>query len=79
VNLSWNADNSPDVTGYNVYRRVGTSGSYARINSSLVPATGYTDTSVTDGLTYFYETTAVNSSGEESSRSAAVQAIIPSP
>ncbi len=79
VSLSWNADGSPNVTGYNVYRRVGSSGSYARMNASLISATAYTDTSVTDGTTYYYETTAVNSSGEESAPSAAVQAVIPPP
>jgi hypothetical protein len=79
VNLSWNADGSPNVTGYNVYRSTGSSGTYAKINSSLIAATAYTDTSVSDGTTYYYETTAVNSSGEESARSTAVQAVIPPP
>jgi hypothetical protein len=79
VSLSWNADNSPSVTGYNVYRRAGSSGSYTRINTSLIAATDYIDTSVTDGSTYYYETTAVNSSGEESAPSTAVQAVIPPP
>jgi hypothetical protein len=79
VNLSWNADGSPNVTGYNVYRRVGSSGGYTRINSSLISVTAYTDTSVSDGTTYYYETTAVNSSGEESVPSSPVQAVIPPP
>jgi hypothetical protein len=79
VGLSWNADQSPNVTGYNVYRRQGTSGNYSRINSSLVPTTDYNDASVSDGLTYYYETTAVNSSGEESAPSSPVQAVIPPP
>jgi hypothetical protein len=79
VNLSWNADGSPNVTGYNVYRRVGTSGGYTRINSALISVTSYTDTSVSDGTTYYYETTAINSSGEESVPSSAVQAVIPPP
>jgi hypothetical protein len=79
VSLSWNADGSPNVSGYNVYRRTGSSGTYSKINSSLVPSTAYTDSSVSDGTTYYYETTAVNSSGEESTPSAAVQAVIPPP
>jgi hypothetical protein len=79
VSLTWNADGSPNVTGYNVYRRTGSSGTYTRINSSLIASTAYTDTSVTDGTTYYYETTAVNSGGEESAPSAAVQAVIPPP
>jgi hypothetical protein len=79
VSLSWNADGSPNVVGYNVYRRIGTSGSFSQINTALVPVTTYMDTSVTDGETYYYETTAVNSSGEQSSPSATVQAVIPPP
>jgi hypothetical protein len=79
VSLSWNADGSSNVIGYNVYRRTGTSGSFSQINTALVPVTTYMDTSVTDGETYYYETTAVNSSGEQSSPSASVLAVIPPP
>jgi hypothetical protein len=79
VSLSWNASTSPNVTGYNIYRRTGTSGGYTKINTAVNSTTSYVDTSVTDGLTYYYETTAVNSSGEESAASAAVQAVIPAP
>src|SRR5579872_536279 len=68
VSLSWNASTSPDISGYNIYRRAGTSGSFIKINSGLDPVTIYLDTAVTDGLTYYYETTAVNSSNEESAR-----------
>jgi hypothetical protein len=79
VNVSWTASTSPDIEGYNVYRRTGTSGRYVKINSSLDPATTYNDTNVTDGQTYYYEATAVNSGGEESAASADVVAQIPSP
>jgi hypothetical protein len=77
VSLSWNSSTSPNVVGYNIYRRTGTSGSYTKINTALNATTAYVDTAVTDGLTYFYETTAVNSSEEESAPSSAVQAVIP--
>jgi hypothetical protein len=77
VNLSWIASTSPDVVGYNVYRRTGTTGSYTQINTLLNTAIVYTDSAVVDGQTYYYETTAVNSSNEESARSSAVQAVIP--
>src|SRR5580658_3561630 len=79
VNLSWVASTSPDVVGYNVYRRTGTTGSYTQINTVLNTTTVYTDASVADGQTYYYETTAVNSSNEESVRSTAVEAVIPAP
>jgi fibronectin type 3 domain-containing protein len=35
----------------------------------LDPSTAYTDSSVVSGTTYYYEATAVNSSGQESVRS----------
>jgi fibronectin type 3 domain-containing protein len=79
VSLSWVASTSPDVVGYNIYRRTGTSGSYTQINTALNTSTVFTDASVVDGQTYYYETTAVNSSNEESARSTAVQAVIPAP
>jgi fibronectin type 3 domain-containing protein len=67
VNLSWNA--SAGVAGYNVYRSTSSTGTYVRINSTLDANTAYTDSSVVSGQTYYYETTAVNSSGQESARS----------
>jgi hypothetical protein len=79
VNLSWTASTSPNVVGYNIYRSAATGGNYIQINTVLNATTDYIDTSVVDGQTYYYETTAVNSSGEESARSSAVEAVIPPP
>ncbi len=64
VDLYWNA--SSNVVGYNVYRSTSSNGSYAKINSSVDPNTAYTDSTVASGATYYYEATAVNSSGQES-------------
>jgi hypothetical protein len=76
VNLYWNT--SSDVAGYNVYRSSSANGSYAKINPSLNATTAYTDSTVVSGQTYYYEATAVNSSGAESALSApAVQAQVP--
>ncbi len=75
VSLSWDPSSSP-VEGYNVYRGGKTGGPYAKI-FALDPNTSYTDNTVTDGNTYYYVTTAVNSSGEESTYSNQVQAVIP--
>ena len=79
VSLTWVASTSPNVVGYNVYRRTGTTGSFTQINTVRDGTTAYTDSSVTDGQTYYYETTAVNSSNEESAPSPAVSAKIPAP
>ena len=67
------------VVGYNVYRGGQPSGPYTKINSSLDASTAYTDNSVQAGQTYYYVTTAIDSSGAESSYSSAVQAVVPSP
>jgi hypothetical protein len=76
VSLYWNS--SAGVSGYNVYRSASANGSYAKINSSLDGTTAYTDSTVVAGQTYYYEATAVNSSGQESARSTPpVQAIVP--
>lgn len=76
VNLYWNA--STDVSGYNVYRSTASNGTYAKINTALDPSTAYTDNGVAAGATYYYEATAVNSSGQESALSTPpVVAVIP--
>jgi hypothetical protein len=76
VGLSWTASTS-DVAGYNVYRGPASTGPFSKINPSLNSATSYTDSTVAANQTYYYETTAVNSSNEESSPSTPAQAIIP--
>jgi hypothetical protein len=76
VNLSW-ATSSSAVAGYNVYRGAQPSGPFAKINSSLETATVFTDGNVVSGQTYYYATTAVDSSGAESAYSNVAQAVIP--
>lgn len=76
VSLSWNPSTSK-VDGYNVYRGGTSGGPYSKINSTLDPSTTYTDGTVAPGQTYYYVTTAVNSSGDESAYSNQVQAVIP--
>jgi HYDIN/CFA65/VesB family protein/centrosomal CEP192-like protein/ASPM-SPD-2-Hydin domain-containing protein len=78
VSLSWAASTST-VAGYNVYRGGTSGGPYTRINSALDSNTSYMDSSVQAGQTYYYVTTAVDSTGTESSYSNQAQAVIPSP
>src|SRR5262249_47095547 len=78
VSLSWAASTSA-VVGYNVYRGHASGGPYARINSGLDPSTGYIDNTVQGGQNYFYVTTAVDASNNESVYSNEVQAVIPLP
>jgi fibronectin type 3 domain-containing protein len=44
----------------------GSCGPFSKINALLNTSTLYTDLTVTDGTSYCYAATAVNSSGEES-------------
>jgi fibronectin type 3 domain-containing protein len=50
-----------------------------RINSALNPSMNYNDSTVQSGQTYYYATTAVDSSGAESTYSNRVQVVIPFP
>ena len=74
VGLSWTASITPSVAGYNVYRGTTSGGPYSKLNTSLVAATNYSDTAVTAGQTYYYVTTSVDSSNDESVPSNEAQA-----
>jgi hypothetical protein len=76
VALTWNASTST-VSGYNVYRSTVSGSGYTKLNSSLVSGLAYTDSTVQNGLTYYYVTTAVDASRNESVNSNEVSAVIP--
>lgn len=76
VNLAW-SDSSSGIAGFNVYRGTVSGGPYAKLNSALVPSAGYSDSSVQSATTYYYVTTAVDSTGMESSYSNEASAPIP--
>jgi cellulose 1,4-beta-cellobiosidase len=76
VSLSWIASSSPGVS-YKVYRGTVSGGPYTPLASGM-SATSYTDTSVQSGNTYYYVTTAVDSSGE-SGYSNEAQVVVPIP
>jgi hypothetical protein len=76
VALNWSASTSSDIVGYNVYR--GTDGvTWKRINAGLLAAMLYDDSTVANGTTYYYATTAVDASGLESNKSASIEVAIP--
>jgi hypothetical protein len=82
VNLSWSASTSPNISGYNIYRAAyaGACGAYSKINALLNTGTLYTNSTVVDGATYCYATTAVNTSNEESGYSNVVSNVqVPAP
>ena len=76
VTLRWQPSTSV-VTGYNVYRGIRSGGPYDKLNLSLVAASSYTDSDLAVTTTYYYVTTAVNGTGEESIYSNQVSVNIP--
>lgn len=77
VQLTWQSSSSPNVAGYNVYRANSPNGTFAKLNSTLVATTAYSDQTVQSGQTYLYEVTTVGSDGVESAPSNPVDASIP--
>jgi len=60
VTLTWTA--SLGATGYNVKRATTNGGPYTQLAAAT--STGYTDSSVTNGTTYYYVVSALNAVGE---------------
>ena len=84
VDLSWSANTEPDLAQYRVYRRdVTTNQPMHRIapegdsTADAVVAPAFRDLHVQAGQTYSYAVTAVDTSGNESPRSAEVTVTIP--
>jgi len=77
LELSWAINPETDVAGYNVYRseQQGTLGT--RLNPALLLTPAFRDMSAVAGRDYFYQVTAVDRSGNESSPSAPVSAEMP--
>jgi hypothetical protein len=76
VSLTWDPSTSL-VAGYNIYRGTQSGGPYTKLNSSLLAATVFSDSGVQSGTTYFYVSTAVDSSSLESSFSNEATADVP--
>jgi hypothetical protein len=69
VLLSWNEAKDCDgreVKGYNLYLSTTPGGDYTKMNTSLITATQYDDTSVASGTTYYYVVTSVDEQNDES-------------
>ncbi|MGH9453803.1 MAG: choice-of-anchor D domain-containing protein, partial [Terriglobia bacterium] len=79
VALSWSPSDSQNIAGYDVYRSAVPGGPYNQLNSSLVASTSYMDSAVLAGQTYYYVTTAVNSSGVQSTYSDQAEAQVSLP
>jgi hypothetical protein len=66
VVLDWDDNAEPDVDGYYVYRSLESGGPYTQVGSELVAESTFSDATVSNGTTYFYVVTAVDTAGNES-------------
>jgi hypothetical protein len=76
IDLNWNPDVDPGLAGYIVYRRpAGSSQPPQRISPAGKPVTtsSWSDTTARPGERYAYSVTAIDTSGNESQRSAEVE------
>ncbi|MFC1966818.1 hypothetical protein ACFLWI_07780, partial [Chloroflexota bacterium] len=64
ISLDWDDNTEPDLSSYNIYRGL-TSGNYTQIES-LWASSNYTDTGLTNEVTYYYVVTAVDLGSNES-------------
>lgn len=72
--VSWTPNAEDDLAGYLVQRATA-NGSFTSVTSSPVTDAGYVDAALTPGTTYRYRVSAVDRSGNESARTAAVQVV----
>ncbi|MFQ6030232.1 MAG: LamG-like jellyroll fold domain-containing protein, partial [Dehalococcoidia bacterium] len=76
VSLDWADNTESDLAGYNVYRSETPSGPYQKLNTTgLVTVSNYLDTSVTNGVSYYYIVQAEDTLGQESASSTEVNAV----
>ena len=79
VDLSWSINVETDLAGYRVYRTEQSGGNGQLLNSELLPSPAFRDTAVHPGHHYWYSVTAVDRAGNESARSAPVEANVAQP
>jgi hypothetical protein len=68
VDLMWTQDDFDLLSGFNLYRSTSISGTYTRLNESIIPPDErtYQDTNVDPGQPYYYKFTVVKSDMSES-------------
>ena len=74
VSLDWDDNTERDLAGYNVYQSTSQGGPYTKLNTSLLVASAYTDTGLTNGTAYYYVVTAEDNDSNVSAISAEVSA-----
>jgi hypothetical protein len=81
VGLAWTAVSASDLAGYRVYRADTADGTPTLLTSTLLTASSYQDSGLTNGTPGWYTVTAVDAGGHESTPSAKVAAtpVAPAP
>jgi hypothetical protein len=74
IQLTWTPDTDPDLKGYYLYRAAGNE-PLARLGG-ILESPAYTDREIRPGVHYRYEVSAVDLKGNESPRSAPVEAMV---
>lgn len=72
VALDWANNTEADLDGYVVYRATSAGGPFTAVTAGTIAQSAYTDGAVSNGTTYYYRVTAVDTSGNESADSATV-------
>jgi hypothetical protein len=79
VSLYWPLNSEPDVVGYNIYRAEDEKAPFEKwikLNPQLHKTASFRDDKVQVGKQYFYQVSAVDTSNNESSRSAIVSELV---
>lgn len=75
VTLDWDDNTEGTLAGYNVYRTTTSGSGYTKLNTAILTLSEYTDNDVSNGTTYYYALTAVDTLGYESEKSTEVEAM----
>ncbi len=65
IDLTWSANTEPDLSHYRVYRSLDEGSGYT-LRAQVYTGQDYSDTSVTNGITYYYRITSVDIGSQES-------------
>jgi manganese oxidase len=66
LTMTWNAPTSPDIVGYNLYRKGSLERNFVKMNNKLITATAFTETINYQADKYYYSISTIDRFGNES-------------